>query len=337
MTEQSKARAKLGKVPGVHALSGGTDRLVAAQQQRLDAMQRTLDAHEASMEAMAAIEQHLPNVLNAIASHHGAQRRLRQQIDLVQVDLQRQLDSVDQQLASHQSQIGDVHLRFDDPDSGVGAAVTALWDRIEMVRRELLFELRYSGGGPEPSSVPEEHVQVEPVVLDEAKLDAMAAEGLRVNLGCGHIALDGYLNIDMRELPGVDVVAPVESLPFEPGSLEEVFSAHLLEHFPVERMRRQLLPYWVGLLRGGGTFRAVVPDAEAMIRRYEAGEMPFEQFREVFFGGQEYEGDFHFNMFTEESLRELLEEAGLVDVVLEASDRANGQCYELQIAATRPE
>jgi hypothetical protein len=42
-------------------------------------------------------------------------------------------------------------------------------------------------------------------------------------------------------------------------------------------------------------------------------------------------------MFTEESLRELLEEAGLVDVVLEASDRANGLCYELQIAATRPE
>lgn len=73
-----------------------------------------------------------------------------------------------------------------------------------------------------------------------------------------------------------------------------------------------------------------------MIAQYGAGEIPFEQFREVFFGGQEYEGDFHFNMFTTASLGELMSEAGLVDVVTEAEGRPNGLCLEFQMAGTRP-
>lgn len=28
-----------------------------------------------------------------------------------------------------------------------------------------------------------------------------------LNLGCGHILLDGCINVDMRNVPGVDVVA----------------------------------------------------------------------------------------------------------------------------------
>ena len=46
----------------------------------------------------------------------------------------------------------------------------------------------------------------------------------------------------MRDLPGVDVVAKAGDLPFEPGSVDEIYSAHLLEHFPQEAMRRRLLP-----------------------------------------------------------------------------------------------
>ncbi len=345
MAEESKARKALGKVPGAHALSGGTDRLVAAQQQRLDAQQAQLHSQGESLHgltsAMAAFQEHLPDVLNAIASHHGAQRRLKHNIDDVQGDLQRQLDSLQEQLVGQQSQIADLHLRFDDPDTGTGTAINELWSRIEMVRREVMFELRYSptsGAGPAAGarSVASGETDEEVKILDQSKVDAMGEDELRLNLGCGHIALDGYINVDMRELPGVDVVAPVDRLPFQEGSLAELFSAHMLEHFPLEEMRRKLLPYWVRLLRPGGTFRAVVPDAEAMIRHYESGGMPYEQFREVFFGGQEYEGDFHFNMFTVESLSELLRDTGLVDVTVEAADRPNGQCYEFQIAATRP-
>lgn len=45
---------------------------------------------------------------------------------------------------------------------------------------------------------------------------------------------------------------------------------------------------------------------------YLAGEYPFEQLREVTFGGQDYDGDFHYNTLTTGT--KLLKEAGFVNV-----------------------
>jgi hypothetical protein len=156
-----------------------------------------------------------------------------------------------------------------------------------------------------------------------------------LNLGCGHIPLPGYLNVDRRELPGVDIVAEVGDLPLDPGEADEVHSAHLLEHFPQEQLRRQLLPYWYGLLKKSGVFTAIVPDAEAMIREYSAGAYPYGDLREVMYGGQDYDGDFHFNMFTPGSLAELLREAGFDDVQVIESGRRNGACFEFELSARK--
>jgi len=158
---------------------------------------------------------------------------------------------------------------------------------------------------------------------------------LRLNLGCGHIALDGYLNVDRRALPGVDIVSEVNALPLEAGVADEIFSSHLLEHFPEEQLRRELLPYYYGLLKAGGTFRAVVPDAQAMITNYAEGNYPYEDMREVLYGAQDYDGDFHFNMFTPESMVALLTEAGFDTPRIIESGRKNGRCYEFEIAAEK--
>ena len=84
---------------------------------------------------------------------------------------------------------------------------------------------------------------------------------------------DGYINIDKRELPNVDIVSDVGDLGFEPGSILEICSSHVLEHFPQEELRRRLLPYWLTLLAQGGTFRAVVPDGEAMLAAVGRGHL----------------------------------------------------------------
>ncbi len=55
--------------------------------------------------------------------------------------------------------------------------------------------------------------------------------GLRLNLGSGNEPLQGWTNVDSREIPGVDVVADVTALPFEDGSASEVNASSLLEHF----------------------------------------------------------------------------------------------------------
>jgi hypothetical protein len=128
----------------------------------------------------------------------------------------------------------------------------------------------------------------------------------------------------------------VDGLPFEPGAVTEIFSSHTVEHFPEEQLRRRLLPYWIGLLKPGGTFRAIVPDLEAMTKAYTNGELTFEILRNVIYGGQEYDGDFHYTGFTPDSLAALLVECGLERATVIASGRPNGDCLEFEISAVKP-
>jgi SAM-dependent methyltransferase len=203
-----------------------------------------------------------------------------------------------------------------------------LAQRVEFVRKEVLFELRH---GPRRNDAEEE---VEGRILNTAKL-AQMRDAIRLNLGAGHVSRPGYLNVDARALDDIDVVADIRHLPFEKATVAEIYSAHVLEHFPIEELRTVVLPYWASLLRPGGEFVAVVPDMETMISEYVAGRMDFEELREVTYGTQEYEGDFHYNGFSQASLRALLEHSGLAEVSIRASGRRNGMCYEMEIVGVR--
>ncbi len=208
--------------------------------------------------------------------------------------------------------------------------VSALRERWEFTRQELMYEMRYGARGPGGT----EEAPIEPRILAPERLTG--ATDLRINLGCGHIPLPDFVNVDSRELEHIDVLADVRRLPFPTGSLAQVHSAHLLEHFPLEEVRRSLLPYWFSLLRPGGLLSAVVPDTEAMIAEFSAGRLSFEELRLVTFGQQEYDGDFHFNMFSRSSICDLLREAGLEDVRILESGRRNGVCYEMELQGRRP-
>jgi len=164
---------------------------------------------------------------------------------------------------------------------------------------------------------------------------SMAAQGLRLNVGCGHIPLNDYVNIDSRHLPGVDIVADAGAIGVEFASVTEIFSSHLLEHFPMEALKRRILPHWNALLLSGGRLRAIVPDGDAMIQQCASGEYSFAEFREALFGAQDYQGDFHFNLFTPESLSVILAAAGYHNIEVPVRGRRNGQCFEFEIAATK--
>lgn len=207
-----------------------------------------------------------------------------------------------------------------------------LYQRVEFVRRELMFEMRYGASRATGNS---EALRAKTEILNHDKFLAAKERFIKVNLGCGHVALDGYLNVDRRSLPSVDIVAEVDELPFEKETVDEIFSAHLLEHFPQEELRRKLLNYWLELLKPGGTFRAVIPDADGMINAYKSGEYNFDRLREVTYGGQDYDGDFHYNMLSVTSMSVLLEEAGYGEIVVLAQNRENSGCKEFEISAKR--
>lgn len=60
---------------------------------------------------------------------------------------------------------------------------------------------------------------------------------MKLNLGCGRNPIDGYVNLDRAELPGVDVVADLndcdyEPLPFNSDTFDEIIGIDLIEHIP---------------------------------------------------------------------------------------------------------
>lgn len=215
-------------------------------------------------------------------------------------------------------------------------SIVAIWERIEFVRCEMMHEMKYGRQALGTAALHTELNHVEPKIISIKKVASARQAGLKLNLGCGHLPLEGYVNVDRRELPGVDVVADVGDLRFDEGSVREIFSAHLLEHFPEEMLRRRLIPTWRSLLAPEGIFRAIVPDGEAMLAGMAAGTYSFSHFRQVLFGAQEYDGDFHFNLFTPDSLCGLLEETGFTEIRVNARARPNGRCFEFEVSAVKP-
>jgi hypothetical protein len=282
-----------------------------------------------------SLEQQMPNVLNAIASSNGTARLLRREqrelaerldalISRVEINEDRSLRN-EERLSTHvERELWPLAARVEGLAKSE-ETIAWLLQRVETVRAEMLHELRYGRATPEETNEATVH-----------RPELLEGDDIRLNIGCGHIALDGYVNVDMRDLPGVDVVASVAEIPVAPGSVKEIYSAHVLEHFPKLELERKLLPYWRSLLSPGGAFRAVVPDLDAMIHQYQAGDITFEALRSVTYGGQEYTGDFHHNGFTPTSLGELLESTGFERVELVERGRPNGDCLEFEIVAHRP-
>lgn len=210
--------------------------------------------------------------------------------------------------------------------------LTHLWriheiemSRIEGIRNEILLEMRHG-----LNFVP----TTETRIINRDKFNRlMALKELVLNIGSGNTSSENMINIDMRALPNVDIVADAAQIQLPKGCAKGIYSSHVLEHFPHEQLHRTVLPNWIELLSNGGFFRAVVPDSEGMLEAYVRGKMAFEDLRTVTFGLQEYEGDIHYTMFSRDSLRVLLEQAGLRDVTYVDTSRPNGLCLEMEVLA----
>src|SRR5262249_11474644 len=144
-----------------------------------------------------------------------------------------------------------------------------------------------------------------PKLLNVKRLLEIGAD-LRLNVGCGSKPLPEYLNIDERELDGVDLIADIGALPFDAGTVMEIHAAHVIEHFTEQELKGRLIPEFHRALKLGGILRVTVPDPEAMMQAFQRGEFTFERLRQVTYGGQDYSGNFHYTMFSRESLRVIL-------------------------------
>jgi ubiquinone/menaquinone biosynthesis C-methylase UbiE len=84
---------------------------------------------------------------------------------------------------------------------------------------------------------------------------------MKINLGAGTDYKPGYIGVDRQNWDGhIDIICDIEKdkLPFEDNSVDEVYSAHVLEHLD----RPELVIMEVKrILKSNGLFHIIVPYA----------------------------------------------------------------------------
>lgn len=146
---------------------------------------------------------------------------------------------------------------------------------------------------------------------------------LRLNLGAGGNIKpneDGWVNIDARDLPGIDIVMNImhQSLPYTENAIDEINMQDFLEHLP-GYFQKDFLTKLHTLLKPGGGLYIQIPHLKVLAARYlDIMENPTElqhpltaeKFAQALYGGQEYAENFHQWGYDEGSLKKMLNEVG---------------------------
>lgn len=80
------------------------------------------------------------------------------------------------------------------------------------------------------------------------------AEALKLNLGCGHRHMPGYVNVDFQDnwaKKKPDVECDIRTLPYGDNTADEIMAIHVIEHFQLWEVP-EILTEWARILKPGG-------------------------------------------------------------------------------------
>jgi predicted SAM-dependent methyltransferase len=139
---------------------------------------------------------------------------------------------------------------------------------------------------------------------------------LKLNLGCGEDYREGYINIDTRNLPRLDIKWRVDDLAeyVRDKSVEEILAFDVLEHFPIREVPGAL-DEWIRMLAPGGVLQIKTPDLDILAKTlhdYSGNVVDVRHMIDRVYGGQDYPQNFHRCGFNLALLKQILEvERGL--------------------------
>ena len=130
--------------------------------------------------------------------------------------------------------------------------------------------------------------------------------GLKINLGAGNINMQGWINIDARNLAHIHLVTNTLQLSeFSDNSISEIYLCHVLEHFSFHDVEKILVDIHKKL-KVNGLIRISVPSFDALVEVYLNNARNLEIIKFALMGGQNYEYNFHKAVFNRECLTNLL-------------------------------
>ena len=188
---------------------------------------------------------------------------------------------------------------------------------LELERRVIAFETRSRAGASDDAN------------LTNTFLEAPR----RLILGAEPVEHEGYFSVDDRPCSGVDFVADLRALPFAEASIDEIRAEHVLQRFPLEHLRHDVLPHWYRLLRPGGRLVTVVTDGATMFRNGIAGRTPIDEVEGELFAQEFGAGG---SVFTSRSVADLLLGAGFTEVEVRQASGSQDPRPDLVVHAIRP-
>lgn len=262
------------------------------------------------------------------------------------------------------------HARFGDATAALRTTAKLLPTRAD-VKRKLAFALHEDGQTSAARRELQDALELDPTSSEatalaerlevdvplprvEPAVNVVGGADLALHLGCGEIHIPGFVNVDIDELPTVDVRDDIATLRrFRDGSARLIYACHVLEHFATDEVPA-ILARWFEVLRPGGELRISVPDLDRIVKIYAGNWQHFQTpphtpWVGLIYGGQDDRYDFHKTGFNRCYLERLLSEAGYRDIAeyphaphwlaIEDASLANqpfGEFVSLNVVARRP-
>lgn len=140
---------------------------------------------------------------------------------------------------------------------------------------------------------------------------------MKLNLGCGSVKIDGYVNIDAEKSCKPDLVHDFtkKPLPFEDGKVDEVLLFHTIEHIN-KRYHPAILGEIWRVLKPNGTFLISFPEFSRCVENWKNNEGDQKAFWEAtIFGRQLYPSDFHVCIMDSHDFSIVLRQHGFKSIV----------------------
>ncbi len=146
----------------------------------------------------------------------------------------------------------------------------------------------------------------------------------KLNLGCGLDKKEGFVNVDLNDFHSPDLVCDVSWLkPLPDCYYDYILANDILEHIPRNKCENTLME-WNRALEMKGRLDMQVPNVLGLFDLLSHPEHQNvdkqNQLLRNLYGSQNYNGDFHFNGFTELTLREHLSQAGFSVIKIDLLD-----------------
>jgi len=147
--------------------------------------------------------------------------------------------------------------------------------------------------------------------------------------GSGSPKLIEFTNIDIRDLPEVDIVCDITNLSmFEDTSVDEIRASHVIEHIHPDKII-STLQEWKRVLKVEGLLRIYCPDAEKITKDFVDSKIDCKEFSRLLFGNQDFGENLHRLVIDRKFLDDIVTKVGFE--IISKNPRPNAYPYDLGV------